>query len=348
MDYKTIAKQIAISENPYEEFSKEASRLDETHQTTLAREVNKQIFLHNLENRDGDGHIDFEIISPTEKSEHVKTAGLKENEGLSLVKTAYQQEHESLTKTASYVDPKMQALTPDKFKIEPTHINRDKMMGGGTTSNRAMLEKNAEFVMDELYEKRTEEELKAFKENKTRALAMTNNSIMEKTEEIVKLAEDASEMRDAIYIAIETGNEDIIDNLVLLSNETQDHITKVASSTIPLERRVMIQKNFHDINGLKKTKELVKTATSNEELEKLGFLGTVLKAGSLLMGTGLNKAAVKIGKAGLGTAKKVGKVGLKAADVAIKNPATIGVGLMGVDVANKQRAAEMAIRSRLF
>ncbi len=79
MDYIQVATRIAGSEDPYAEFEKEASPLNEIEKTSLARALNKQMFLSRLDGRDGDGHLDFDVVIPETIGTHVPKSDTDSN-----------------------------------------------------------------------------------------------------------------------------------------------------------------------------------------------------------------------------------------------------------------------------
>jgi hypothetical protein len=260
MDYKQLAIHIASAEDPYGEFAKEASALDDMHKTTLAREVNKQFFLSRLEGRDTDGHIDFDVLQPEITGTHdYKSASKMETE-----KTASLNEDTVLEKRAMIEDNMFVLASKDTLKISAS--------GGSDATFR----KVAEHIIDDEAEDKSFKEESRFKESKSRAVAVLNDMFGAEVENLTKIANDASELRSIIGSVVESGLGDIVSEMVAVSNDAQSTLLKVASVDLDEIRANQVNDSISLLLEMKEQKALIKEASSLQDLEKLAFIASLL------------------------------------------------------------------------
>lgn len=287
MDYKSLAISIASAEDPYGEFAKEASDLDEINKTTLAREVNKQFFISRLNDRDGDGAIDFDVIKPELEGTHVT----REVSDPTVEKTA---SDVTYVDKASLVNDSMFVLTP-RVSIK------------ASSSNNALLRKTAEDAIDEDLISSMETDSREFTEKKSRAVMMLNDMFGAEVENITKMANDASELRGIMGLAIESGLGSIVPEMVAISNDAESTLHKVASVDMDRERTASVMDSMSNLVKIAEIKTLAKEASSPEDLEKVAVLMGAIGA--------LGRGAFSLAKGGLTGAKYTGKAILGAAKI---------------------------------
>jgi len=285
MDYKTLAIQIASAEDPYGEFAKEASSLDDVHKTTLAREVNKQFFLSRLEGRDTDGNIDFNVLEPEIKDSHVT----RSVEDPTVEKTASDN-----TKTIDKI-----AMVDDSMFVIGAHrpISARSSNGGSESTFR----KVAEHIIDSELDKKADREEESFKTDKVRAIAMLNDMFGAEIEDLTKIANDASELRSIIGMVIDNGMGSIIPEMVAVSNDAETTLLKVASVDMDAIRTEAAERIIVTLGDIQEAKTLVKEASSYDDLEKIAFLTSLLG--------GIARTGFKLGKLGYKATKLPGKIG---------------------------------------
>ena len=283
MNYKDLAVKIASAEDPYEEFAKEASSMDELHQTTLAREVNKQFFLSRLDDRDGDGNIDFDVVSPSINGTHET----KSNSGSTVEKTASLNDEHTINK-ATLVDDSM-------FVLNAKRPISAKSFG----SSEATFRKTAEHIIDKDFEKNEDIKNYNFKNEKTRVIAFLNDSFGAEVESITKTANDASELRGIIGMAVNAGMSNIVSEIVAISSDAEATLTKVASVDLDVDRANSVMLSLNKLAEISNVKKMAKEASSPDDLEKVAIALTGL---GMLAGLG-----VKAAKGAFGVAHGLGK-----------------------------------------
>jgi len=325
MDIKQLAIQIASSEDPYTDFSKEAAALDETHQVSLAREVNKQFFLSRIADKSTDGDISFDVITPSSTDSAANS---------SIQKTA-----SVLTKTASDdvgsgVRPEF-IITDDMFVLQSS-----KRFKAKTSSSTTLLkEADDKFLMTKIA---SAQDIQA-ETNKKR-----ENSLIFKAKETLDFACDKianslnseEEVRGLVKVAME---HDLVDSLPLIVNRlnmNEQVLTKVATDEFSGEKHsnmVDTLSSVHQLDMLLKEgsdKEAIAMLTSkilNWGLTGVGALGK--GALSATKGTikSINKAQ-DIGHSTLSLFKKGPKKKLNGLDRAMFYG---GAGITGASVAGK-------------
>jgi len=301
MNYKELAKQIASSESPYEEFEKHAGSLDEVNKTTLAREVNKQFFLSRVDNKDSDGDIVFDVINPAIVGTHdTSKAGGEQG----VEKTASDEGKLSSIEKRAEIDDSM-------FVIRPTERYSAKSANNGADS---FLMKSAEASIDDAHDKRISDQELSHENGIKAVVTILNENRGMLLDSLSKVASDPSEMRTVISMMIDKGLEDYIDDVVAGSNIQGSHIVKVASADISDSDAEFVSNILDDISEIDEVKKIVKEASSKDEFVKIAMIGIatpVLKALSMAYKTG--HGAVK---AGIWGAKK-----------SIKHPGSAGLAL---------------------
>lgn len=287
MDYKKIAIQIASSEDPYGDFAKEASSLDDMHKTTLAREVNKQFFLSRLNGREADGHIDFDVIQPEITGTHAsRSVG-----DPTIKKVASQQEGPTMIEKRAMVDDSMFVFSPVKTIKAKSHT------GGGASTFR----KVAEHIIEEELDKEALEENRLFSNDKNRAVAVLNDMFGAEIESITKIANDASELRSVIGMVIDSGLGDIIPEIMAVTRDAESTLLKVASVDMDQERTDNVVLSIETLKGINEVKGLIKEASSRADLEKIAIFPALIggaASGVFKLGKGTVKALRLAGKAG--------------------------------------------------
>jgi hypothetical protein len=286
MNYKELAIRIASAEDPYGEFAKEAEQLDEIHKTALTREVNKQFFLSRVANKNSDGDISFDVIDPEIKGTH-DTEGISDGDGMS--KTA-SDNSEVATSKRDLVDDSM--FIVKVASRETTGTFKAKSVNNKLTHEFAdyAIEKNAS-------QKKFEESRD--KANMTaRAIAELNDYRGNLIDKIANEANDASELRTIIKMALDYGSEDIIGDIVASSRETESDLMKVASTAIDLSSTRNISKYIEQAGYASEWIGIIKEASEDSSIDKEAFinmLGTIGLAGAKALGT-VGKKAFGAGK----------------------------------------------------
>ncbi len=286
MDYKKLAIQIASAEDPYGDFAKEASSLDDVHKTTLAREVNKQFFISRLDNKDGDGHIEFDIIEPQIIGTHAN-----KSVGDPTIEKVASDNGVAITDKRSLVNDSMFVVAP-RSTITSSSSNR---------GSEANFRKTAEHIIDSELDKEATEEHRVFTNNKSRAIAVLNDMFGAEVENITKMANDASELRGIMGKVIESGLGGIVSEMMAITNDAQSTLLKVASVNMDEDRTQALYASIEALNEISETKRLVKEASSQSDLEKIAILPTVVG--------GLTNVGFKAAKGVVNVAKTVGKAG---------------------------------------
>ncbi len=289
MDYKTLAIQIASAEDPYGEFAKEASSLDDVHKTTLAREINKQFFISRIDGRENDGHIDFNVLEPAIKDTHEN----KSIDDPTVEKVASDNSEVAMLNKVAMVDDSMFVVNAKR------HIKASSSTGGGASTFR----KVAEHIIDDELERAEDAKEQEFKQDKVRAIAMLNDMFGAEVENITKVANDASELRSIIGMVIDGGMGEIIPEMVAISNDAESTLLKVASVAVDTGRIEEVEALIDQLKEITDAKKLVKEASSYEDLEKIALYGLI---------GGAIRAGFKVGKLGYKATKLPGKIGAAA------------------------------------
>ena len=320
---KELAITIAASENPYAEFDKHASEMDETHTTTLSRELNRQLFLKGLGGSDLNADIEFGIIDSG--ADH----GAVVSSGDSVQKTA------SDNSTAS----KSHLITDDMFLLARDDNKMIKMASYGSAESEQYLsiisdgfEKTASTQADSLNTLNQEKRLRA-----TRELDGCDYEIIDT---IIKTASHQGELRGALAILASNGREDLVEAVIMSSNYSMNDISEVTSD--PIEKTASAY-----ITALAETSSeamlMMKDEDLDKAIEKVAFLGSLITAGSKAVG-GVGRAigggiAKATGKAIIGTGKVAGKSALSLGKTIVKHPraamGAIGGSLLAVDMVGK-------------
>ncbi len=282
MDYIEVATRIAGAENPYSEFEKEAESLNEIEKTSLARALNKQMFLSRLDGRDGDGHLDFEVVTPEALGTHVPKSDTDSK----------------MSKTASVVDTfdKASLITDDMFVLE-SRKSANYSTPYDTSDLQELTMKTAEVIVEKKLIK-TAEELRVYKIEKK---AEIEAEITPLVIALVKIARDASETRTVIMHAIDAGQEDLIPSILNMSQSRESDIGKAALCDLGKDKVAKINDTLDNIASKKNIHTLVSAAETTEEVDKISSPLAVRA------GVGLAKALFGVGKKTTELAVKSGK-----------------------------------------
>ena len=82
-------EQIIHSENPQNTFNKIAETLDDNWRTTLAREVNKHLFIENLANSDINQSIEFDVVETPTLTKQASEESVNTSKSSFLEKVAF-------------------------------------------------------------------------------------------------------------------------------------------------------------------------------------------------------------------------------------------------------------------
>jgi hypothetical protein len=298
MDYKELARMIAASESPYEEFEKQGSSLDDTARTTLAREVNKQFFLNRVSSKDSDGDIVFDVITPSITGTHIKSESAS-SEGVE--KTA--SEKVDIDKSHMIDDSMFVIKRSDRFSTKTTNAG-----------NSSFLMKTAEDNIAEHAEDMEYRKKEAHDNGMKNVIAEMNESRGELLDTLSKVAADSSELRTVILAMVNGGLDDFVEDVVAGSHVAEREITKVASVPLDNERQEFVEDVVDGIVMINETKEAIREVSSEKDFEKLAFLGAAAPI------IGALRAAYK------GTRGAM-KAGLWVGKKAIKRPGTAATAL---------------------
>ena len=254
MDFQEIAKRIASSEDPYIEFSKQAEDLDDIKKTTLAREVNRILFLQRLENKDGDGDIRFDVVEPPIKGTHQTT-----NVSNDVV--------DDVEKTASDNQTKAH-LVDDSMFVLMREVNRDRYI----SVNNGALEKVAEETMVDNYNEKKDDYERRLSIEKSRAIGELNDIRASEIEKIANEVYDASEVRDVIAMFIENGlPESIVSDFIAAAKPTAMEIEKVATVKVENEKERVVR------DAISKIKDAIDAKGFIENSRDISAVRKVLK-----------------------------------------------------------------------
>jgi hypothetical protein len=282
-NYKELAIRIASAEDPYTEFSKEAAQLDEVHRTALAREVNKQFFLSRIAEKTSDGDITFNVIEPEVKGTH-DFEGVSDGEGIS--KTASLQKEPISSK---------RDLINDSMFIIKTASHEDTGRFRAKSSNNKLLNEFVEHAIEKAAEDKKDEEYREISSLATRVVAELNDYRGNLIDKIAGEANDASELRTIIKMAIDQGHEGIVGDIVAASTETESELMKVASVPVDYRSAKSVSSHLEQIRYASEWINIVKEAADDPSMDKEAFVGLV---GSI--GLGVGKALGMVGKKALG------------------------------------------------
>jgi len=294
MNFKEQAIQIASAEDPYGEFEKAASELSSNHKTTLAREVNKQFFLSRLNGENE--NIAFDIIQPSASS--------------SVSHTDIEQSVVEKTASVSQdtLPNKSHLVTSDMFSLgETVYRGKHSSSFGGASEH---LEKIAEAQVDEIHQQAKELRQDNLATAKMRVRADLSEQLMLCTEDLCKVASDASEFRSVAKMMLDVSLTDDLSAMVTMFNDTEANIVKVASVPLSFDKVALTTSYIQQILSLRENKEALQEA---DTVEKVAFLGALIGGVARKIGGGV---AGVLG----GTAKTV-----------LKHPGKVaGVGLTGI------------------
>ncbi len=304
MDYIEVATRIAGAENPYSEFEKEAEALSEIEKTSLARALNKQMFLSRLDGRDGDGHLDFEVVTPEAIGTHVPKSDTDSK----------------MSKTASVTDTfnKSSLITDDMFVLE-SRKSANYSTPYDTSDLQELTIKTAEIIVEKKLIK-TAEELRVYKIEKK---AEIEAEIVPLVVELVKIARDASETRTVIMHTIDAGQEDLVPSILSMSQSGESDIGNASLCDLGEDKVAKINDTLDDIASKKSMYSHIDTAETISDVDKAAGLAT--------------KAIGWAGKKLFGGAKNVLKGGYNTGAYLVKSPkataaATVtGTGLLAAE-----------------
>ena len=291
MDYIEVATRIAGSEDPYAEFEKEASPLNEIEKTSLARAFNKQMFLSKLDNRDGDGHLDFDVVIPATLGTHVPTSDTDSN----------------MSKTASANDlvDKSLLVTDDMFVLDSTR--QDEYCTPYNTDDLQKMTIDTAMRISENKMVKTAEELRI---NKIEKKAEIEASIPVILNKLVKIARDPSEARTLIMHVVDAKQEDLVPSIVSMSQSRESDIAEASLCDLGEDKVAEINGILDEIADKKKmyadidTMEVIKDEVNDAEVDKVA--NPAVKAG-LWVGGKLIKGMVAITKGTYKTGKYLWK-----------------------------------------
>jgi len=293
-DLKELAKSIAASENPYAEFDKHASEMDETHTATLSRELNKQMFLQNLHNADLNNDINFGMIESG--ADH----GATNEEGTGTIKVA------------SIKEDRSHLVTDDMFLLSRDENKMVKMAAQGTD---LMFDQQLEFDNLKLVENQNIALLEKKAEDRNRALREYNELEYLVIDTLVKQASHEGDLRAYMSVMINEDKTDLIEPLIMSSNYSMSDIEKTASEELSTEDKQALSIVF---GGMKSIDDAFSSHnedswTEEDTIEKIAMLSTLISAGSKIGGSilkGVGKVVGTVGKPasdGLGlAARKIG------------------------------------------
>lgn len=286
---KQLADAIVSAENPYAEFDKYASKLDKIHSTMLAREVNKRLFLKKLDESDINNNIEFSLVG--------RGADKGANEVIN---------DKNVVKTASEKHNYKHLVSDSMFLIKRAE-RTEKVVVHGT--DRLLEEKIAHEHKQNAIKQ--EEELQRAKDKKRAESFMQVNDLEDKfIGTLLKTASNEGILRAYAAVLAKNGQEELVGPLISTSRYTLGEIEKTASEPLTEEQEEYIAKIA---TYLKEAKEDIYNTPKNEwikdeTLEKIAFIGTLLKAPLKL----LIPATKGIGMAYNAAGKGAGKVGAYA------------------------------------
>jgi len=291
VNVEQLAEQIISSQNPQTAFNKISETLSDNWKTTLAREVNKRLFLKNLNNSELNQSIEFDVVN-------TPTLTKQAEEQVQTIKSGLIEKVASCTFDEKKQIEKKASINPDMFKISDNDfVSRNTF--------KTPVQSLGSFITKEASEKGEKElslkQMEIDKEKELEKKAMLSNLKMAKIESIEKIANitnNPSELRQIIKICVTQGMEKVAEEIANVSVVPSSYIEKVAS--VELDFNVIREVN----QELKNIKDIDTT------IEKVALWGPLAKP----LGKGLEKAvrfsgglATILGKWGIGTAKKVTK-----------------------------------------
>lgn len=342
-DLKELAKSIAASENPYAEFDKHASELDETHTATLSRELNRQMFLQNLDNADLNNDIEFGVIDAG-----VSHGAAVNTDGAETVKTASEKKN------------LIHLVTDSMFLLAEPENRMVKMAAHGTDP---MFEEQANSDYDELAKYKDSELLEKKAEDTNRTARSYNELEYQVIDHLIKKASHEGDIRAYMSIMVHEDKSDLVEPLLMSSNYSMDDIQKTASEELGDSDREYLTELFKGMKDIDDAFE--KTASDqwlNDEVgEKIAVLGAMI-AGGKAVGKALTTGSGTLLKKGLGvTATAVGKAGMKAGEVGLglagkavkkgnrgKTLGLVGAGAVGLDSISKAETNREAVVDALM
>jgi hypothetical protein len=252
-------EQIIHSENPQNTFNKIAETLDDNWRTTLAREVNKHLFIENLANSDINQSIEFDVVETPTLTKQAS------EESMNTSKSSF------LEKVAAYNDvpielqlEKKAYITQDMFQLrEEKYVTNNKIKS--TAAGFGYMTKEA----SEKAEK--ELSLKQIEINKQKQLekkAMIANLKMQRLESIEKIASltnDPSQMRQILKVIIGQGMEKVAQEVINVSYLPSSEIEKVASVELDFDILRQVNKELDNIRNIE------------DSIEKVAFVGPLFR-----------------------------------------------------------------------
>ena len=319
-DLKELAKSIAASENPYAEFDKHASELDDTHTATLSRELNRQMFLQNLSGSDINNDVNFGTIDSGVEHGAVKTSDSADVE-----------------KTASLHVDKSHLVTDDMFLLAKTDNRMIKMASSG---HDPMFEQQLIADNESVALVKTAELTQRKSDEKNRAFRLYSEIEFSFLDSLVKTASHEGEIRSYISHMIQAEKEDLIDPLILSSKYSIGDIEKTASEALDENTTANIEVI---LSSMKEIDGMFKTASADEWIfdeanEKIAALGSMIVKGlGSIASKGASGAINMTGKAILGGGKLAGRIGgaaIKKENLG-KTLTIAGGGLLAADLVSK-------------
>jgi len=301
-----LVEQIVHSDNPQVAFNKFSKTLDDKWKTTLAREINKKLFLKNLDNSNLNQNIEFDLVQ-------TPTLTKQASEQIQTTKSSL------IEKIASYeFDEKAQiekkaSINSSMFKIN----NNDFVARNNFKSNS----KSVGFITKQASEKSEKElTLKQIEINKQKELekkAMLSDlkmARMECIEKIASLTNNSSEIRQIIKMIVGRGMEKVAEEVVNTSVIPSSEIEKVAS----------VELNFDTIRQV--NSELQNIKEIEGAIEKVAFVGPLFRpVMNFITGAGkyTGKGVLFGAKGAFNTAKHTGKF-------VTEHPVGVTAGVIGV------------------
>lgn len=342
-DLKELAKSIAASENPYAEFDKHASELDETHTATLSRELNRQLFLQNLDNADLNNDIEFGVIDAG-----VSHGAAVNTDGAETVKTASEKKN------------LIHLVTDSMFLLSEPENRMVKMAAHGADP---MFDEQSNADYDELTKFKDAELLEKKAEDKNRTARSYNELEYLVIDHLVKKASHEGDIRAYMALMVHEDKSDLVEPLLMSTNYSMDDIQKTASEELDEAEKLHLSELFREMKSIDDTFE--KTASDqwldDEVMEKIAILGSIISGGRMLgkalvegsgkmLGKGLGAASTAVGKG----AMKAGGIGLGLAGKAVKKGnrgktmLAIGGGALGLDAISKAETNREAVVDALM
>ena len=124
-----LVEQIVHSDNPQVAFNKLSKNLDDKWKTTLAREINKKLFLKNLDNSDINQNIEFDLVqTPTltkQASEQIQTTKSSLIEKIA----SYEFDEKNQIEKKASINPSMFKINNNDFVARNNFKSNSKSIG---------------------------------------------------------------------------------------------------------------------------------------------------------------------------------------------------------------------------